>query len=81
MRRTQVSQSVETAFAAALSVHGMKRGESMSKKGVNKTSPLLDEYIQKKNQEAKFEGIEEEEIAKAIRTLLHKESTLPQDLN
>ena len=59
----------------------MKRGETVNKKNVNKTSPLLDAYIQKQNQEAKFEGMEEEEIAKAIRTLLHKDSTLPQDLN
>ena len=53
----------------------------MNKKEINKTSPLLDEYIQKKNQEAKFEGMGEEEIAKAIRTLLHKDNTLPEDLN
>ncbi len=53
----------------------------MSKRNNNKTSPLLDTYIQKKNLETKFTGLEEEEIAKAIRTLLHKDDKLPRDLN
>ena len=59
----------------------MKRGEQMKKNNTNKTSPLLDEYIQKKNQESKFDGIEEKEIAKAIRTLLYKDDGLPKDLH
>lgn len=53
----------------------------MKKNNTNKTSPLLDEYIQKKNQESKFDGIEEKEIAKAIRALLHQEDGLPKDLH
>jgi len=59
----------------------MRRGEQMKKNNTNKTSPLLDEYIQKKNQESKFDGIEEKEIAKAIRALLHQEDGLPKDLH
>lgn len=64
----------------------MKRGEKMKnnegKKNTEaKKSPLLDAYIQKKNQEAKFDGMEEEEIAKAIRTLIQKDDTLPENLN
>ena len=53
----------------------------MKKKDVQCSRPLLDAYIQKRNQEAKFDGMEDEEIAKAIRTLLHKDDALPKDLN
>jgi len=53
----------------------------MKKKDTHKTSPLLDEYIQKKNRESRFDGIEEEEMAKAIRTLLHKDDELSNDLH
>lgn len=53
----------------------------MEKKRVNKTRPLLDKYIQKKNQESNFDGIGEEEIAQAIRTLLQADIDTPRGLN
>lgn len=59
----------------------MKRGDKMKKKDAQHSRPLLDAYIQKRNQEAKFDGMEDEEIAKAIRTLLQKDDALPKDLN
>lgn len=51
------------------------------KKNNKNKSPLLDQYIQKQRQELKFENIDDEDIAKAIRTLLHKDDTLPRNLN
>lgn len=47
----------------------------------DKKSPLLDVYIQKQNQETKFDEMDEQEIAKAIRALLEKDSTVADDLN
>lgn len=46
-----------------------------------KKSPLLDLYLQKQNQESKFDGFDEKEIAKAIRVLIEKDNTLSEDLN
>ena len=48
---------------------------------LSKKSPLLDLYIQKQNQESKFDNMDEEEIAKAIRTLLQKDEDASGDLN
>lgn len=47
----------------------------------NKKSPLLDRYIQKQNQEAKFDQMDEQEIATAIRALLDKDGTSADSLN
>ena len=47
----------------------------------NKKSPLLDLYIQKQNQETNFDKVGEEEIAKAIRSLLIKDEMTTQELN
>ena len=74
-------------FAGKLFVNGMKnkeqRREEMEKDKLPKKSPLLDLYIQKQNQnqQSKFDEMDEEEIAKAIRTLLEKETGSTQDLN
>lgn len=57
----------------------MKRWEDMNKD--KKKSPLLDLYIQKQNQETNFDKIGEEEIAKAIRSLLIKDEMTTQELN
>ena len=53
----------------------------MEKDNLSKTSPLLDIYIQKQHQKSKFDHVDEENIAKAIRTLLQKEETASEDLN
>lgn len=74
-----------------LFVSGMKGSETVKKDNENTTvlykrkaqnkSPLLDEYIQRQCQESKFDGIPDKDIAKAIRTLLHKDDTLHRNLN
>lgn len=46
-----------------------------------KKSPLLDLYIQKQNQETKFDEMDEAELAKAIRSLLLKDESTSKDLN
>lgn len=48
---------------------------------IPKKSPLLDLYIQKQNQETKFDKMDEAELAKAIRSLLQKDESVTQDLN
>ena len=53
----------------------------MGKGKLQKKSPLLDLYIQKQNQETKFDEMDEEELAKAIRSLLTKDEMLSEDLN
>lgn len=53
----------------------------MEKDNVLKRSSLLDLYIQKQNQETKFDEMDEEELAKAIRSLLSKDEISSQDLN
>lgn len=53
----------------------------MDKTNLGKKSPLLDLYIQKQNQDSKFDGMGEEDIAKAIRTLLQTEEDNTEDLN
>lgn len=53
----------------------------MGKDNIDKTSPLLDLYIQKQNQETKFNKMDEEELAKAIRSLLVREETGSNNLN
>ncbi len=56
-------------------------GEKMEKDKIKKKSPLLDLYIQKQNQETKFNEMGEEDLAKAIRTLLQKDEPTSLDLN
>ncbi len=53
----------------------------MGKDKIQKKSPLLDLYIQKQNQEITFSEMDEEELAKAIRSLLHNDESTTQDLN
>lgn len=53
----------------------------MGKDKIQKKSPLLDLYIQKQNQETQFDEMGEEELAKAIRSLLTKDEISSQDLN
>ncbi|NLI89662.1 MAG: hypothetical protein GX366_04560 [Epulopiscium sp.] len=43
-------------------------------------SSLLDMYIQKQNKKSKFNDMDEEEIAKAIKTLLQSDNSL-EELN
>lgn len=56
-------------------------GKDIDKEKQSKNSPLLDLYIQKQNQETKFDKVDEEELAKAIRSLLEKDETSTSDLN
>lgn len=85
----QATPNAETAFAAGQFVSGVKnnsikyesRREDMEKDKLPKKSPLLDLYIQKQNQQTKFDEMDEEELAKAIRSLMTKDETSSQDLN